>query len=372
MMDGDTHERLRCHYELRCRPGESAERKVRGIALEQTVELPDAVLSEDLREAIVGRVERLEQRSQRRWDAVVSYPAGIVAGEWPALLNLLYGNISLKPGIRLTDIHWPASLLERFGGPAFGIAGLRELLGAPERALCATALKPVGASTAALAGLAGDFAAGGIDIIKDDHSLADQQWSRFRDRVDACQHAVAAANARHGGRTLYFPNVTAAPAAFAERLTMAGDAGCRGVLVNPWLIGLDSIARARDAGFVVMAHPSLSGALLGHTRGLSAELLYGDLMRLAGADAVIYTNAGGRFDFPFARCQRINHRLRRPWQSLRPAFAVPAGGIDSARAGHWIRRHGRDTILLIGGSLYLQADRPAAAARLRRAMECTE
>ena len=204
-MTGDTHQRLRCHYELRCRAGESAERKARGIALEQTVELPDAVLGEDVREAIVGRVERLEQRSGRRWEAVISYPAGIVAGEWPALLNLLYGNISLKPGIRITDIDWPTSLLEQFGGPAFGIAGLRELVGAPERALCATALKPVGASTATLAALAGEFAAGGIDIIKDDHSLADQRWSRFRDRVDACQHAVAGIGADQVGGSSQAP-----------------------------------------------------------------------------------------------------------------------------------------------------------------------
>lgn len=369
---GDVTDRLTCHYELRCRPGESAEHKARGIALEQTVELPDAVLSDAIRESIVGRVERLEQHSTRRWHAVISYPAGIVAGEWPALLNLLYGNISLKPGILLTDIDWPAALLEQFGGPAFGVAGLRELLGAPARGLCATALKPVGASTAALAALAGEFAAGGIDIVKDDHSLTDQQWSRFHDRVDACQRAVARANATHGGRTLYFPNVTAAPTQFAERLAIAGAAGCRGVLVNPWLIGLDSIAQARDAGFAVMAHPSLSGALLGHTRGLSAELLFGDLMRLAGADAVIYTNAGGRFEFPLARCQRINDRLRRPWGLIRPAFAVPAGGIDSARARHWIRQHGRDTILLVGSSLYQQPDRRAAAAGLRHATESTQ
>ena len=137
---GDVTDRLTCHYELRCRPGESAEHKARGIALEQTVELPDAVLSDAIRESIVGRVERLEQHSTRRWHAVISYPAGIVAGEWPALLNLLYGNISLKPGILLTDIDWPAALLEQFGGPAFGVAGLRELLGAPARGLCATAL----------------------------------------------------------------------------------------------------------------------------------------------------------------------------------------------------------------------------------------
>ena len=51
----------------------------------------------------------------------------------------------------------------------------------------------MGLSTDALAELCGTFARAGIDVIKDDHGLADQAWSRFEERVPAC---LAAAHTR--------------------------------------------------------------------------------------------------------------------------------------------------------------------------------
>jgi hypothetical protein len=42
-----------------------------------------------------------------------------------------------------------------------------------------TALKPMGSTTAELAKMAYDFAKGGIDIIKDDHGLADQRQGAY-------------------------------------------------------------------------------------------------------------------------------------------------------------------------------------------------
>src|SRR5207247_431586 len=133
-------------------------------------------------------------------------------GDTPQLLNLLFGNISLKSGILIADIEWPPDLLTALGGPRFGIRGVRELAGVHDRPLLCAALKPLGLSPVQLAGVARGFARAGIDIIKDDHSLSDQPSAPFRERVARCQEAVAAANRETGGRALYFPNVTSAPA----------------------------------------------------------------------------------------------------------------------------------------------------------------
>src|SRR5207253_5820723 len=56
----------------------------------------------------------------------------------------------------------------------------------------------------------------GIDLIKDDHSLADQTTAPFRERVERCQEAVARANDEAGGNALYFPNVTSGPVGMLE------------------------------------------------------------------------------------------------------------------------------------------------------------
>lgn len=362
--------RLGVRYALSLASGEDAARKAGLIALEQTVELPRALLTSALAERMAGRVEAVQQTGPRRWLVNISYSLEAIGDDLPQCLNLLFGNISLKPGIRVVGLAWPAALLARLGGPGHGVAGLRVLTGVRGRALLCTALKPMGLSAVELAQRCEAFARGGIDIIKDDHGLADQPAAPFAERLARCQEAVMRANAASGGRSLYFPNVTAPAALLHQRLAAARAAGCRGVLISPWLVGLDTLRLIRDQyGLAILAHPALTGSLFGRSAGMAPELVLGDLFRLAGADAVIYPNAGGRFDFSAASCLRINQHLRRALGSLRASLPAPAGGMDVASAGHWLRRYGPDTLLLIGGSLYAQGDLEQGAAALRRVVE---
>jgi len=358
--------RLRVTYHL-ASPSRTAKLRARDIAFEQTVELPPASVPSDIAERVAGRVESVAPlgRARGRSRVVISFDPAAVGGDMPQLLNLLFGNISLKPGIRIVDIEWPPDVLAAVGGPRFGIAGLRRLTGTRDRPLVCTALKPLGLTAERLAALAHAFARAGIDIIKDDHSLADQVSAPFRERVERCQEAVARANHETGGRALYFPNITSAPFEMAERANLARRAGCGGVIVNALPAGLGAVRAVAAPGegeLAVMSHPSLAGAFFHPDHGIAPDVLLGDVFRLAGSDAVIYPNVGGRFTFPERVCAAINTRLRRPLGAVAPSFPVPAGGIDAARVPHWIARYGPDTIFLVGGSLYAQPD-PAVAAR---------
>jgi len=359
-------ERLRITYELGCAPGEDPEARARDIALEQTVELPPECVPPDVAARMVGRVEALAPLAERRWRVAISYDPATVGSEVPQLLNLLFGNISMKPAILVTGIEWPDPLLGALGGPRLGIAGIRALCRVSERRpLLCTALKPVGLSAQQLAELCYRFALGGIDIIKDDHNLADQPTAPFRERVARCQEAVSQANGETGGHSVYFPQLARGSPAIQEDLALAREAGCRGVMVSPVIVGLDTVRwLAAASGMAVFAHPSMSGVFLQPGHGILPEILYGELYRIVGSDGVIYTNAGGRFDFSQATCDAINANLRKPLGSLRPAFPVPGGGVDVARAPHWVERYGVDTILLIGGSLYAQGDLTRASRRL--------
>ncbi len=361
---------LRLHYHLYCAPGEDPARKARDIALEQTAELPAHCVSDPILRDHVGTVERMEPLPDNGWSTVISYPIGLVGDELTQFLNLLFGNISLKDGMLIIRIDWPAALLERFGGPALGIDGLRELTSVPAGLpLTCTALKPMGSTSGALAALAREFALGGIDIIKDDHGLANQPEAPFIERLAACQAAVEEANRDSGGNTLYFPNVTAPMHLLGARLQSARDAGCRGVLLCPWITGLDSMRWARDTyGLAIIAHPALTGSYFGERHGLTPALLLGELFRVAGADASIYPNTGGRFGFSQATCEAINERLRDPLGALKPAMPAPGGGMDVRRAPHWIQAYGPDTMILIGGSLYERGDVARAARELMHAL----
>ncbi len=361
-------ERLRVTYRVTCGAGEDPAAKAEDIAYEQTVELPPGCVSPDVAARVVGRVEAVEPAGDGSWTAVVSFDRGLAGDDLGQIVNLLFGNISMKTGVLLSEIAWPETLLAQLGGPGFGIEGLRALAGVQRRPMLCAALKPLGLSARELAEICFQFALGGIDVVKDDHGLADQETAPFRERVERCQAAVARANRETGGRSIYFPHVTGPVAALRERADFARRSGCRGVLVSPLLVGLDTVRDLRSSGLAVMAHPALAGGFFNQGHGIAAGVLLGDLFRVAGSDAVIYPNVGGRFTLSAASCEAINASLRRPLGPLKPAFPAPAGGIDVARVPEWIDRYGVDTIFLIGGSLYAQQDLAGASRRLLEAV----
>ena len=164
---------------------------------------------------------------------MISFPVETAGDDLSQLLNVVLGNISLKPAIRAENLDLPPSLLGRFRGPRFGRTGLRELTGVAQRPLVSTALKPMGLAPADLAELAYRFALGGIDLIKDDHGLTNQTFSRFEERLARCTEAVAKANRQTGMKCLYLPNVTASPAEMIRRARLARQAGAGGLLGLP-------------------------------------------------------------------------------------------------------------------------------------------
>jgi ribulose-bisphosphate carboxylase large chain len=361
--------RFRISYLLACGEGEDPAAKARAIALEQTVELPVACVSAEVRRAVVGSTEAVEPVAGGRYRAVIAYPEATVGSDLLPYVNLLFGNASLKAGIRIADVEVPPGVREQAGGPRFGIAGLRALCGVEGRPLLCAAVKPVGLSARQLAEVCHAFAAGGIDIVKDDHGLADQRSAPFAERVARCQEAVARANAETGARALYAPHLFGGGSALRQQAELARQVGCVAGLVCPLLVGLDAVRElAAQSGLALLAHPALAGAYFQPDHGIAPEVLLGKLFRLAGADGVIYPNVGGRFTFTRAVCDAINVELRRPAEGLRPAFPVPAGGIDAARVPYWIEQYGPDTIFLLGASLYAQRDLRGAAARLAGAV----
>jgi ribulose-bisphosphate carboxylase large chain len=351
----------------------AARRRAQDICLEQTVEIPETLVPEGLiRDHVLGRVEAFEARPNGGYSARVSYAVEVAGADLTQLLNVVFGNISIKTGIRVERLDLPDVMLRALRGPRFGRQGLRELLGVPTRPLLCTALKPLGLSPESLAGLAYRFALGGIDIIKDDHGLADQSFARFRERVERCAEAVARANRETGSRSIYVPNVTAGMDAIDARARFARAHGAGGFLIAPGLTGLDAMRwLADDDGLAlpILAHPAFQGTYVLHPScGMSHELLFGQLPRLAGADATIYPNFGGRFGFTRDECFGIVRGTDTAMGSLRPIFPTPGGGMSLDRVPEMLEAYGRDVILLIGGGLMSPGSDLVATCRRFRAL----
>lgn len=345
--------------------------KAEWICLEQSVELPDEVLDSKIRQDIVGKIRDVAQIQEQIWKVEIQFPIDNVGTEVSQFLNVLYGNISLVDGIKVVDLEWE-KLTEIFPGPAFGISGVREQIGEKNRPLSCTALKPMGFSPGKLGRLCFEFARGGLDIIKDDHGLANQSYAEFEDRVKACVLAVKRAFEETGNRARYYPNITADGGSI-ERYRRAYEMGADGVLFSPHLVGLDQLALLRKdpTPLPIMAHPSFSGSLVvSRSHGFSHDFLYGSLWRALGADFVIYPNVGGRFNFTAEQCEAINTAARTSDSPFKPCFPTPGGGVEAAQVHEWKKRYGVDTVFLIGGSLYKnEAGVFTAAKEFRQALE---
>jgi ribulose-bisphosphate carboxylase large chain len=331
------------------------------ICFEQTVEFPEKLVPDGpIREQIVGRLESLEMLDEGHSMATVSYAvetAGAGASfDLTQLFNVIFGNLSIKPGYRVEDIMFSPRLYEVFKGPRFGRAGLRESLKIAKRPLLSTALKPMGLSAKELGDLAYQLALGGIDILKDDHGLADQPFAPFTERVKYCSEAVRQANVKTGLHCIYVPNVTAANEAMLEKAYFAKKAGVGGLLVSPGLVGFDMIRRLADderINLPIISHPAFLGSyVMNPESGISHYALFGQMMRIAGADAVVYPNYGGRFSFSKEDCIRIVAGTSVTMGPFKTIFPAPGGGMSLDRVQEMLDLYGRDIIFLIGGGLH--------------------
>ena len=209
MTTNTLEQNLMVHYRVRA-DARSIEDRAQKIAVEQSVEMPLAgVRDPAILEGIVGKVSAISEAGDGCFDVTIELAARTVGNDAGQLMNILFGNTSMHPDVTLQDAEFPPSLTAGFGGPNHGLAGVRKLAGAQRRAMTCSALKPQGLSAGALAALAYEFAKGGVDFIKDDHGLADQDYSPFADRVKACALAVREASRITGRQTHYVPSLGA-------------------------------------------------------------------------------------------------------------------------------------------------------------------
>jgi ribulose-bisphosphate carboxylase large chain len=366
-----TGERFVAVYRLSGSPAEARERAA-AICIEQTIEFPpDLVPDDDIRRHIFGRIEDLIQVGPQTVDARISYALETAGLELPQLLNVLFGNSSLLPGIRLIDVEFPHALPELLPGPQFGVDRLRGLFDAPHRPLLATALKPMGLSARALSEMAGQLARGGIDIIKDDHGLANQPFASYTDRVRSCATAIGQANEETGNRAVYMPSLNARFDLLEERAEVAIEAGAGALLLLPGITGFDHLRHvAETAGLPIMAHPAFLGSYVTPTtEGIDHGLLLGLMMRLVGADICIFPHFGGRFAFSPETCAWIARRCREPIDGIRPAWPGVAGGMTLGDVPRMVTFYGSDVVLLIGGNLHRGGNLAASAQEFRRLAE---
>ena len=349
--------RIQATYRIRGDAASIAAR-AQGIAVEQSVEMPLGAITDDrvLRE-VVGEVQDIADLGGGIFEVRIGLAAETVGNDAGQLINMLFGNTSLHEDVTLHDFEVPPAMAAGFGGPNHGEAGMRARLGiGPGRALTCSAIKPQGAPIELLAQLAGRFAEGGIDWIKDDHGMADQAYGRFAHRMAACAAAVRVASRRTGHNTRYAPSLSGTLETMRTQIRQAREAGLDSVVIAPMVCGLSTFHTLvrETSDFTFLAHPSMGGAAR-----IAPPALIGKLFRLLGADAVVFPSHGGRFGYSQQTCTDLATNARQEWHRLPGAVPVPAGGMTLARVGEILDFYGPRTMVLIGGSLLEARERLA-------------
>jgi len=127
-------------------------------------------------------------------------------------------------------------------------------------------------------------------------------------------------------------------------------------LIAPGLVGFDAmriLAEDDSIALPVFCHPALLGSyVLSPENGISHAALFGQMVRLAGADGTIYPNFGGRFSFSIEECRQIADATAAPMGELKPIFPCPGGGMSISSIPEAFRIYGSDVVFLVGGGLF--------------------
>ena len=338
-----------------------SEAEARGIAsairVEETAEFPEDLIGKgDIRDHVLGQIVDFQHVDDNHYQAILSFAIEITAFELLQFLNVVYGNISMIPNIKVERFDLPDSLLSHFKGPRFGCDGLRQLLGIPNRALLATAIKPMGLSPKEFSQMAYNYAIGGMDMVKDDHGLTNQTFAPFKERVAQCAEAVMKANQKTGEHCIYLPNINGRAEELIDKAYYAKKVGAGGFMVIPSLIGWDMmryLAEDENLGLPIISHPAFHGTYMTNpTTGFSYFSMYGQLVRLAGGDISVFPNYLGRFSASKQSCIEVVKGTQVKMGNIKNIFPSPGGGATLDRIPEMMETYGRNMVYLMGGGLH--------------------
>jgi 2,3-diketo-5-methylthiopentyl-1-phosphate enolase len=350
------------------------EKKAKGIALGQTTDTwtPNARSGLNKLERHRGAVVAIDERTHvegkpYEYYLTIGYPAQNTDGDIPSLLTMIFGKISMDGRIRVESVRFPDDYL--FGkGPRHGIAGVRTLVGEPAKPLAMAIFKPcVGLSSAELAGMFYELALGGMHLVKDDEILADLPTSPTLKRLAACLEAGEKAFKETGRRTLYAVNLTGPASKLLTRARKLAAEGAQCFLFNVLSYGFGALEELRALNIPIMAHPALAGALCStRDHGFAYSVLLGTLMRLGGADIVLFPSSYGTVALPQSDTLAIWKALTQTMGSLVPAFPAPSAGIHPGLVPKILNDFGMNVIVNAGGGVHGHPQGARAGAKAVR------
>jgi 2,3-diketo-5-methylthiopentyl-1-phosphate enolase len=306
-----------------------------------------------------GKVVSIEEIISNEGEAriKIAYPLLNFSADIPAILTTVFGKLSLDGKVKLLDLEFPNSLKNSFPGPRFGIKGLREKLNVYDRPLLMSIFKGViGRDINFLSSQLEAQALGGIDIVKDDEILFENELTPFEDRILVGKEVLKNTFEQIGHRTLYAVNLTGRTSTLKDKARKANELGADLLLFNVFSYGLDVLQELREDDEInlpIMAHPAVSGSFLSaNDYGFSHSLILGKLLRYAGADLSLFPSPYGSVALEKYKALSIKEELQKEDDNFKTAFPVPSAGIHPGLVPLLINDFGLESVINAGGGVH--------------------
>ncbi|HEY9577876.1 MAG TPA: 2,3-diketo-5-methylthiopentyl-1-phosphate enolase, partial [Pseudobacillus sp.] len=290
----------------------------------------------------------------------------------PAILTTVYGKLSFFEGHELIDLTFDDELLGQFPGPRFGVKGVRERLNIHGRPLLMAIFKGViGRDLSFFSAQLEDLLAGGIDLIKDDEILFENELTPFEKRITTAKEIIDRHYENTGQRSLYAVNLSGRTNELHEKAERAQELGANALLFNVHAYGLDTLQTLRENDNIrlpIMAHSALSGIQAGQPGGgYSYSLLVGKLTRLTGGDFSLFPSPYGNVAIPSADALAIGEALTEG-SHFEQTFSVPSAGIHPGMVPQLLKDFGRESLVInAGGGVFGHPDGPINGTQAFRA-----
>jgi len=338
-------------------PEKKAEEIALGLTVGSWTNLPE--LEQRQLRKHKGRVVSIEGLTTANEDQSllrIAYPTINFSNDLPAILTTVFGKLSLDGKIKLLDLHFDDGLRGLFPGPRFGIEGLRQKLNVYDRPLLMSIFKGVlGKDLNFLSEQLKQQALGGVDLVKDDEILFENELTPFEARITAGKAVLKEVKEQTGHRTLYAVNLTGRTSQLKDKARKAAELGADLLLFNVFSYGLDVLQELREDSEIalpLMAHPAVSGALTSSPEfGFSHSLLLGKLLRYAGADLSLFPSPYGTVALEKPLTLSIAVELTKE-DVFKKAFPVPSAGIHPGLVPLLIRDFGIDSVINAGGGVH--------------------
>ncbi len=373
---------------------ERVEKLAEAVASESSVGTWVAIktMNEKVLKEYRARVFRIEKTSETSGYVFVAYPfqhfdTKNLLQFQASVLGNIFGLKELDE-LYVLDIKFPAEFQKQFKGPLYGLEGIRKHVGTTKnrRPHVGTIVKPkVGLAPKEFAQVAYDSWVGGLDLVKDDENLVDQEFCKWKERFDATFDAMDKAERETGEKKLYCTNITDVSfERMLDRMDYVVERGHNMIMLDVFILGFAALSflveEARKRRLAIHAHRAGYAAWHRGSFGINFQVLE-KLYRMIGVDQLHIGTGVGKMEggtllikhfHEIAEKRKVHDKLYLGALEfefaphIKPLMPVASGGLDPARMEALIALHGKNVTAQAGGGVHGHPKGTKAGARAMR------